>query len=288
MTVNAQGNIINRRNVEAKYFEENLGNNITLEMVQIPGGSFRMGSPADEAERFVNEGPQHEGTIPEFFMGRYAVTQAQYQQVMGENPSRFKGENRPVEQVSWNNAMEFCKKLSEVTGRTYRLPSEAEWEYACRAGTTTPFHFGETITTDLVNYNGNSTYASAPKGEYRQQTTDVGIFFPNFFGLYEMHGNVLEWCLDTWHKNYQGAPTDGSAWIDEGKKNLNLSLDWKEIERFYNSLDNNSRMLRGSSWLNLSKYCRSANSDLLVPYGRANYISFRLVISAARVLFSSL
>jgi serine/threonine protein kinase len=118
-----------------------------------------------------------------------------------------------------------CEKLSQKTGKTYRLPSEAEWEYACRAGTTTPFYFGETITTDLVNYNGNSTYASAPKGQYRQQTTPVGSFPPNAFGLYDMHGNVWEWCQDHWHDNYNGAPTDGSAWTDDN--------------------DNRSRLLRG-------------------------------------------
>jgi formylglycine-generating enzyme required for sulfatase activity len=134
-------------------------------------------------------------------MGKYEVTQAQYQAIMGNNPSNFKGEKRPVEQVSWNDAVKFCEELSKKTGRAYRLPSEAEWEYAARAGTDTPFHFGETITTDLANYNGNFTYASAPKGEYRKETTDVGIFPPNSFGLYDMCGNVWEWCLDKYHNN---------------------------------------------------------------------------------------
>ena len=122
------------------------------------------------------------------------------------NPSYFKGEKRPVEKVSWDEAVEFCKKLSQKTGKTYRLPSEAEWEYACRAGTTTPFYFGETITPDLVNYNGNYPYGSAPKGEYREQTTDVGKFPPNSFGLYDMHGNVWEWCEDVYNANYIDAP----------------------------------------------------------------------------------
>ncbi|MEH2434535.1 MAG: SUMF1/EgtB/PvdO family nonheme iron enzyme [Nostoc sp.] len=194
VTVNANGGITNRRNQEAKYFEEDLGNGITLEMVQIPGGTFTMGSPEREADRYENESPQHQVKVSGFFMGKYAVTQAQYQAVMGNNPSNFKGEKRPVEQVSWDEAVEFCEKLSQKTGNTYRLPSEAEWEYACRAGTTTPFYFGETITTDLVNYDGNYPYGSAPKGEYREQTTDVGKFPPNSFGLYDMHGNVWEWC----------------------------------------------------------------------------------------------
>jgi formylglycine-generating enzyme required for sulfatase activity len=121
--------------------------------------------------------------------------------------------------------------LSKATGREYRLPSEAEWEYACRAGTTTPFHFGETITTDLANYNGNYTYGSGSKGQYRKQTTDVGSFPANAFGLHDMHGNVWEWCQDTWHENYNGAPTDGSAWVDE-------------------NANQNRMILRGGSWYN--------------------------------------
>ncbi|MDJ0677530.1 MAG: bifunctional serine/threonine-protein kinase/formylglycine-generating enzyme family protein, partial [Calothrix sp. MO_167.B42] len=199
VTVNNKGTITNRRNLSAQYFAEDLENGVTLEMVQIPGGTFTMGSPAGEAQRDSDEGPQRQVRVPGFFMGRYEVTQAQYQAIMGKNPSNFKGEKRPVERVSWNDAVEFCQHLSQKTGRTYRLPSEAEWEYACRAGTTTPFYFGETITTDLVNYNRNYPYGSAPKGEYREQTTDVGKFPPNAFGLYDMHGNVWEWCQDTWH-----------------------------------------------------------------------------------------
>jgi len=120
-----------------------------------------------------------------------------------------------VEQVSWIDTVAFCQKLSQQAGKTYRLPSEAQWEYACRAGTTTPFYFGETITPDLVNYNGNSPYGGASKGQYRQETTSVGSFPPNAFGLYDMHGNVWEWCEDVWHGNYNGAPTDGSAWVEE-------------------------------------------------------------------------
>ncbi|WP_442949554.1 formylglycine-generating enzyme family protein [Nostoc sp.] len=192
VTLNAQGKITNRSNREAKYFVEDLGNGVTLEMVQIPGGTFTMGSPEGEAERESNESPQRQVKVPGFFIGKYEVTQAQYQAIIGTNPSNLKGEKRPVEQVSWDDAVEFCKKLSQKTGKTYRLPSEAEWEYACRAGTTTPFYFGETITTDLVNHDGNYLYGSAPKGEHRQQTTDVGKFPPNSFGLYDMCGNVWE------------------------------------------------------------------------------------------------
>ena len=181
-------------------------------MVKIPTGSFLMGSPTSEESHFASESPQHKVTLETFWMSQSPITQAQWVSVMGDNPSHFKGEDLPVECVSWHDAMEFCQRLSEQTGDTYTLPSEAQWEYACRAGTTTPFHFGKTITPDQANYDGNYTYNGGPRGEYRQQTTPVGIFPPNDWGLYDMHGNVWEWCLDQWHPNYEGAPVDGSAW----------------------------------------------------------------------------
>ncbi|MCC5601808.1 SUMF1/EgtB/PvdO family nonheme iron enzyme [Nostoc favosum] len=260
VTVDARGNITNRSNSEAKHFVEDLENGVTLEMVQIPGGTFMMGSPEEEAERYQNESPQHQVKVPGFFMGKYEITQAQYQAIMGNNPSYFKAKKRPVEQVSWDDAVEFCKKLSQRTGKTYRLPSEAEWEYACRAGTKTPFYFGETITTDLVNYNGDYPYASAPKGEYRQQTTDVGKFPPNSFGLYDMYGNVWEWCLDVYNDNYQGAPEDGSAWLT-GK-------------------DNNIKVLRGGSWDYVARDCRSANRFYYARAYRDDVVGFRVVAVA--------
>jgi formylglycine-generating enzyme required for sulfatase activity len=157
------------------------------------------------------------------------------------NPSRFKGDDRPVERISWYDALEFCARLNFrinfTAERDYRFPSEAVWEYACRAGTTTPFYFGETITTDLANYRGNSTYGNAPQGEYRKETTTVGSFPPNAFGFYDLHGNVWEWCGDTWHDNYQGAPKDGSAWIN----------------------DNDNSIMRGCSWVDYPGNCRSAS-----------------------------
>jgi|ERR687886_582571 formylglycine-generating enzyme required for sulfatase activity/tRNA A-37 threonylcarbamoyl transferase component Bud32 len=241
VTVNSTGQITNRRQGEVGVFTENIGNGVTLDMVAIPGGSFVMGSPTSEAERMENEGPPRTVNISPFFMGKYPVTQEQYQAVMGNNPSIFQGffksKQLPVEQVTWDKAVEFCHKLSQKTGKTYRLPSEAEWEYACRAGTTTPFYFGETITPDLVNYDGNYPYGAAPKGLDRDQTTDVGSFGPNAFGLYDMHGNVWEWCSDKWHDNYNGAPTDGSSWET--------------------GTDNN-RVLRGGSCFDNAVYCRSA------------------------------
>ncbi|MGD1701155.1 SUMF1/EgtB/PvdO family nonheme iron enzyme [Dapis sp. BLCC M229] len=263
--VNRTGEIISRTPGQAEVMTENF-NGVSLEMVKIPPGRFLMGSPETEAERWNSEGPQHNVDVPEFFMGKYPVTQAQWEAVMGNNPSRFKGANRPVEKVSWNDATEFCQKLSEITGKKYSLPSESQWEYACRAGTTTPFYFGETITSELVNYDGNYPYGDAPKGIYREKTTDVGIFPPNPFGLYDMHGNVWEWCADNWHDNYEGAPTDGSAWETGG--------------------DSNRRLLRGGSWVNYSWFCRCAR--------RYNYFAdffyifwgFRIVSSISVVYVS--
>ncbi len=259
VSTNATGNIINRRNESAKYFTEDLGNGVTLEMVEILGGTFIMGSPASEAERDSDESPQHQVTVPGFFMAKYQLTQAQYQAITGNNPSYFKGDNRPVEQVIWNDAVTFCEKLSQKTQKNYRLPSEAEWEYACRAGTTTPFYFGESITPELVNYDGNYTYGSVPKGQYRQQTTDVGSFPPNAFGLYDMHGNVWEWCFDDYIDSYSDAPKDGSALTGRSK----------------------FKVLRGGSWLSNPIGCRSAdrNHDFRVfNYGA---LGFRVVCGAA-------
>ncbi|MEH2393136.1 MAG: bifunctional serine/threonine-protein kinase/formylglycine-generating enzyme family protein [Nostoc sp.] len=249
MKVDQQGNSTTISPGQANFFVEDLGNNNTLEMVEIPGGQFLMGSPLTEKERNSNEGPQHPMTVKPFFMGKFTVTQEQYQAVMDINPSYFQGAKRPVEQVSWNDAVDFCQKLSLMTSKSYRLPTEAEWEYAARAGTTTPFYFGETITTKIANYNGEYTYGSAPQGENRQETVDVGSLPANAFGLYEMHGNVWEWCRDKYHNNYRGMPADGSPWV---------------------SGNNNPWLLRGGSWFSQSSVCRSSarldgsNSDVAV------------------------
>jgi formylglycine-generating enzyme required for sulfatase activity len=245
-------------------------------MVLIPGGSFLMGSPEDELERSDNESPQHSVTIQPFCMGKYPVTQAQWRAVaalpqvnreLDPEPRISKGENRPVGPVHLYEAVEFCDRLSQKTGRQYRLPSEAEWEYACRAGTTTPFHFGETITPELANYNGQYTYGAGVKGDYREETTPVGSFgVANAFGLYDMHGNVWEWCADQWHENYEGAPTDGRAWLDE------------------NDNDNQERVLRGGSWDSNPSNCRSAYRNYYDAGVRNNYLGFRVVCAAARTL----
>ncbi len=254
ITTNQTGEIISRTDGSARYFLEEIGA-IRLEMVEIPGGLFTMGSPENEEGRYNYEGPQHQVKVPPFFIGKYQITQEQYQVLMGENPSRFPGRKRPVERVTWIEAGKFCEQLSKKTGKSYTLPSEAQWEYACRAGTITPFHFGGSINTDLANYNGNYTHDSVTKGEWRQQTTEVGIFPPNPFGLYDMHGNVSEWCLDTWHPNYQGAPNDGREWIDESSQ---------------------YKVIRGGSWLNLSRICRCASRDFNFDYYNDHY-GFRVV-----------
>ncbi len=276
VTLNRRGEVVQREQHSANYFSENLGNGITLEMVEIPGGTFVMGAPEVEEDTSDRERPQHDVTVSSFCLGKYPVTQAQWRVValmpkidrdLDPDPSHFKGDDdRPVEGVSWLDAQEFCQRLSNATGREYRLPSEAEWEYACRAGTTTPFHFGETITTQFVNFNGDYTYADAPEGEKRKQTTPVGSFPPNRFGLYDMHGNVWEWCEDDWHEHYNGAPTDGSAWIENDNRT------------------ETKKVLRGGSWYHYPRFCRCANRFRLDPGNRVNYYGFRLCCSVARTL----
>ena len=262
ITVNRQGIVIKKERVQAQYFRENLADGVNLEMAKIPGGTFMMGTEDREIERLVKiferheytrEKPQHQVTVKPFFMSKFQITQAQWKAIaslpeverdFNPDPSKFKGDNRPVENVSWHDAVEFCQRLSAQTGKEYRLPSEAEWEYACRAINSPlnkgrlPFHFGKTITTDLGNYDGNSTYADEAKGKYWEETTPVGSFPPNAFGLYDMHGNVWEWCADTWHDDYEKAPTDGSVWTKGG--------------------NDNRSPLRGGSWNNFPDFCRSA------------------------------
>ena len=217
-----------------------------------------MGSTANSYEQ-----PVRHVKIAAFLMGKYPVTQAQWKAVaafpkveldLNPDPANLKGSDRPVESISWREAVEFCDRLSHKASRTYRLPTEAEWEYACRAGTTTPYHFGEVIIHDLANYSGGAG-----------STTAVGSFgVANEFGLYDMYGNVWEWCADHWHDNYDGASTDRSAWIEGG--------------------DSSRRVLRGGSWRSLPQLCRSAFRDHCYPHYRLNRIGFRVVCSASRTL----
>ncbi|MEN8218568.1 MAG: SUMF1/EgtB/PvdO family nonheme iron enzyme [Pseudomonadota bacterium] len=251
--VNAKGKITKHLRKEAHYQTEKLNNDVVLEMVYIPGGTFMMGSSETEPGRDKREGPQHQVTVEPFYMGKYQVTQAQWEAVMDNNPSAFKGKNRPVERVSWKDAVEFCERLSKMTGKTYRLPSEAQWEYACRAGTTTPFYFGDIITNDLANYCNNFFQMFA------RETTEVGRFPPNAFRLHDMHGNAWEWCADSWHDSYEGAPNDGRVW--EGSSE--------------------NRVRRGGSWSDNPRFARTAFRESSTSVERDGYFGFRVVSSVA-------
>ena len=231
------------------------------ELVVIPAGTFVMGSPEDEAERTKAEGPQHRVTFATpFALGRYPVTFEEYDHFCVEvgrekPPDQGWGRGRrPAINVSWEDARAYCAWLSEPTRQPYRLPSEAEWEYACRAGTTTPFWTGATISTEQANYDGNYTYGSGRKAEYRKRTTPVDTFEANPWSLYDMHGNVWEWCEDCWNDSYAGAPKDGSAWT---------------------SGDCGRRVLRGGSRSNDPRNLRSAYRDG-VAADRRDGIGFRI------------
>jgi formylglycine-generating enzyme required for sulfatase activity len=267
---------VRKQQQQAQRYIERLGNSVFLTLVALPGGSFVMGSPEDEQGRYDREGPQYDVQVPAFLMGRYPVTQEQWRAVaampmqsreLNPDPSRFQGDNRPVERVSWYDAVEFCNRLSAHTGRQYRLPSEAEWEYACRAGTTTPFHFGDTLSPEVANYSSSSAYANGPTGNSPGETTPVDRYgVANSFGLCDMHGNVREWCLDHYHSSYAGAPSDGSAWIDA------------EAEK------DKSRIRRGGSWGSFPRNCRSAFRFNYLPRGSDLIIGFRVTCVAPRTL----
>lgn len=265
--------------------QEDLGNSITLDLMAIPDGEFLMGSPPNEMKPDweIDEEPQHLVRLHDFAMGKFPVTQAQWRVVatfpkierdLDPDPSDHKGDDHPVEHVSWYDAIEFCARLSRHTGRNYRLPSEAEWEYACRAGTTTPFHFGESLPPPTANYDSNQTCHNSPADVCRprpwesfrpghweicpQRTTAVGHYeVTNAFGLYDMHGNVFEWCLDVFQDGYEGAPTDGSAWLTGG--------------------NDSQRMLRGGVWNFCAWQCRSAHRNRDEAESRNGNIGFRVV-----------
>jgi len=241
----------------AKQLTLDLADNVSMKLVLIPAGKFMMGSPDGETDRQSDEGPRREVTISvPFYMGVCEVTQQQYQAVMGKNPSRFQGPQNPADHVSWKEAVEFCEKLSRKTGKTVRLPTEAQWEYACRANTTTPFHTGQTISTEQANYDGNYVYGNGRKGTFRRTTLAVGSFNPNGFGLYDMHGNVWEWCSDWYADSYKHAkdrdPT-GPTW-------------------------GRYRVLRGGYWHEGPIYCRSANRFALSTECRGSFYGFRVCV----------
>ena len=263
--VNAYGQVVEQIHGEATTFCEALDPRTQMTMVHIPGGEFVMGAAKGEKEASDDEFPSREVSLSGFWIGQCTVTQAQWKAIMGPKAiagkatpapaSQIKKPLQPIENIFWTHAAEFCHKLSAQTGRDYRLPSNAQWEYACRAGTTTPIHFGETLTPDLANYNGNYTYSAGPKGLYRQQTTEVGSFSPNAFGLYDMHGNVWEWCLDGW----QAFEARNSS-----KRN---------IQR----LSGQKKSLRGGSWFYLPSNCRSAYRLTYPFHNRTDDIGFRVV-----------
>jgi len=249
---------------KAKYISVNLNQEIALDLIGIPKGEFLMGSPKNELEREAEESPQHIVSVRPFLIAKYPITQAQWQAVMDSNPAKFVAQNlsqsnRPIERVSWFDCQLFCQKLSELTGREFRLPTEAEWEYACRGKTTTPFHYGATIGTELANYNGEDVYGSGFEGENRHETTPVDYFPPNRFGLYDLHGNVAEWCADSWHDSYKNAPVDGSAWTSNNPQDL--------------------RVLRGGSWLHLPGSCRSAQRIKSASKNKSDAFGFRIAAS---------
>jgi formylglycine-generating enzyme required for sulfatase activity len=239
-------------------FVEELGVGAPLIMTRTPAGTFQIGSPKQEQGRSAQEGPVHEVRLAEFLIGQTPITQAQWRLVAGwiprewehwgrdlnPEPAKFQGEEarllagetnadeRPVERVSWLDAMEFCSRLSQRTGRNYTLPSEAQWEYACRAGTTRPFHFGDTISPELANYNGDYAFVDGPKGINREQTTPVlgvGQFPANAWGMHDMHGNVYEWCLGGWQgsrKEKQNRKEEAGGWrlLERRPQELPLGL----------------------------------------------------------------
>ncbi|HEY9818831.1 MAG TPA: formylglycine-generating enzyme family protein [Candidatus Obscuribacterales bacterium] len=246
-------------------YRERLPGGVELIMMRIPTGEFMMGAPEDEPDSHSSQQPQHRVRVAEFLMGQTPVTQAQWQaMVLNSEPidrelkpdlSEFKGDDHPVERVSWNDAQEFCRRLSVLSEKDYRLPSEAQWEYACRADTETAYHFGPMLTQDVANYDGS-------------KTTDVGTYPANRWGLYDMHGNVWEWCEDDWHNNYIGAPEDGSVWVDKNKNRLD-------------------KLLRGGSWLNGSGDCRSAfRCNFSRDYRYLN-VGFRVCCVLPSILLSS-
>ena len=235
-----------------------LGSGVKLELAWIPPGEFEMGAHGGPS----TEEPAHKVRFAKgFWMGRYEVTQEQWQQVMGSNPAHFKGEKNPVEQVSWDDCQEFLRRVNQYPTVTneqfcFRLPSEAEWEYACRAGTSTAVHYGNNMDSSMANFNGNYPAGEGAKGEDRQRTVPAGSFPPNAWGLHDMHGNVWEWCEDCYHENYVNAPLDGSAWLTPPGSN---------------------RIARGGAWIATADCCFSSHRFWLYSNARRSFVGFRVV-----------
>jgi formylglycine-generating enzyme required for sulfatase activity len=259
----------------ARAEEKTLTNSIDMKLVLIPAGKFKMGSPETEAEREDKE-LLHEVSITRpFYMGAYTVTQGEWKKVIGkDSKSHFDARNGggpdfPAENMRWSEAVEFCQKLTALpeekkAKRTYRLPTEAEWEYACRAGTTTPFHYGKSLSGKQANFNGDFPYGDAARGPYLKRTAKVGSYEPNAWGLYDMHGNVAEWCSDYYDPNYyRDSPKADPRGPDKGV----LPTDYKD---FY-------RVVRGGCWLDEARACRSAYRWRAMPHDAYRLIGFRVV-----------
>ena len=254
-TLNEKGETIAQAHHSAEQFTEDLGNGMKLDLITISSGVFQMGSPLNSGS--PDEHPQHFVTIKSFLMGKFLITQGQWKAILGKlPPCRFKGEQLPVERVSWEDAQKFCKQLSKKSGRDYQLPSETQWEYACRAGTSTPFSFGETITSDIVNFNGEHTFLQEPRGVYHHVTTEGGRFPPNAFGLYDVHGNLWEWCADNWLDDYSTSSRDGSA---------------------SQTRDNRYGVARGGSWHEPPHLCRSASRLRVLQSDADEFMGLRVV-----------
>lgn len=269
-TLDRKGQIKQRQQYSAKFFPELLADSEKLEMVAIASGRFQMGASRTEvAQKSLatnHEFPRHQVKLPSFYMSKHPITQSQWAAIaalpkvkrdLKVSPSHFRGGDLPVESVSWLEAVEFCDRLTKKTGRKYQLPSEAQWEYACRAGTETPFSTGETITSKMADYVGTYTYNAEAAGEYRKSTTPVGKFAHNAFGLQDMHGNVWEWSADAWHADYRGAPTNGKA---RG-----------------NTFTSGMRTVRGGGWLDNPSKIRSASRSGYLETAMNRTIGFRVV-----------
>lgn len=257
VTIDRDGCILERQQLVGKRFVEDLGSSIAFELVYIPSQAFQMGSL--KGRSYPDESPQHLVILKPFWIGRSLVTQQQWQAIMGSlPPCRFRSPENPVENVSWVHAARFCERLTKKTGRAYHLPSEAQWECACRAGSQGDFSFGPTLTSDLANYNAEFKYLEEPAGVYRHTTTPSGSFPANAYGLYDLHGNLWEWCSDAWHDDYTGAPPDGSAW-ESGDRHPD-------------------RVARGGSWHDTPQVCRSASRLRANPAYGDEMTGFRVVL----------
>ena len=255
--IDLKGEISNKVTSECRILRQHLPDDVYLDLALIPAGSFLMGNHLPGG--YKDEKPQHYVHLNSFFMSVTGITQHQWKAVMGKlPPCRGKTLDHPVDRVSWIDAGNFCTKISRLTDKMYRLPSESEWEYACRAGSSAAFCYGNMITTDFCNYVGAHSYKGGPEGVYRHGPVPPGQFPPNKYGLYDMHGNLWEWCQDSWHDSYDGSPVDGEAWLNGGTE---------------------ERVLRGGSWHDPPDLCRSSCRLKLMPSEGEDYTGVRIALT---------